>query len=254
MSTASASSARAPGWSVTGRCITWNSKGAEAAVDLRTPHLGIAIGPPGDAGGRDRVLGVDLGSAARLADHWLRGDDAIAVYEPDDPRRLRTTLAWRPAVPGTDGVIVAMHLTVSAQTSLLQSDSALAVVSDVASGGCLWGRHADSAAARTVAWQELPAGRLPPDDATCVLVRRASGTGAGTSLLMAVHPADARRIEIRRDADRCRLACWLFSTLLEKGVMLRGRVLAAVGRSSDDVRWAGELLAAQAVSDPPLSA
>jgi hypothetical protein len=71
-------------------------------------------------------------------------------------------------------------------------------------------------------------------------------------VLVAAHPGDARRLTIRRDGTRIVVECWLFSTALEKGVLLRSRVLAAVGSAADATRWAGDLAAKFAASPPML--
>jgi hypothetical protein len=88
-------------------------------------------------------------------------------------------------------------------------------------------------------------------EATCVLMRRDGPSG--TSVLVATHPGDARRMTVRRDGKRVVVECWLFSTALEKGVLLRSRVLAAVGPTADATRWAGNLAAKFAASPPMLT-
>ena len=72
-------------------------------------------------------------------------------------------------------------------------------------------------------------------------------------MLVAAHPGDARRMTVRRDGKRVVVECWLFSTELEKGVLLRSRVLAAVGPTADATRWAGDLAATFAASPPMLT-
>ena len=225
-------------WSLAGRTAT---AADGARLDLDAPGRGIVL-----ADGRDAVLGVDLRTACPVGDHWLRGADLIAVYEPVDARRLRATALWRPwpgpSVPGGS----AWELTLSAQTALVQSDSALAVACDVGCGDLRWSR--DPAG---TGWT----GGGPPHDATCLLLRRpAPADGPRTTVLLAVHPADARRIVVGQRDGRAAVACWLFSTALEKGVLMRGRVLAAVGPTDDDEAWAGRLVAAFAAEPPPLTA
>ena len=50
------------------------------------------------------------------------------------------------------------------------------------------------------------------------------------------------------------VACWLFSTVIEKGVLMSGRVLAAIGSATRDEAWADELCDAFAAAPPPLTA
>jgi hypothetical protein len=72
-------------------------------------------------------------------------------------------------------------------------------------------------------------------------------------VLVAVHPADVRRILVASAAGRVRVTCWLFTAAIEKGVLLKSRVLAAVGPAADTA-WADALVVDLAASPPPLSA
>jgi hypothetical protein len=121
----------------------------------------------------------------------------------------------------------------------------LAVVSEIDATNVLWGTCRDGA----MQWHADPSA-----NATCVLLGRSGATGSGnTSVLVAAHPGDARRMTVRRDGTRVVIECWLFSTALEKGVLLRSRVLAAVGPAADATRWAGDLAAKFAASPPMLT-
>jgi hypothetical protein len=229
-------------WLATGHRMTDAGSAFSAAVDLDQPRQGITLAGEG-ASSACSLLGLDLRSDHRLTDHWVRGDDVTAVYESADARHLRTTAMWRLHRP--DGATRAWELIASAQTSLLQSDSMLAVVSEIDATDILWGTCSDGA----VRWHAAES-----SDATCVLVRRdGTDTSAGTSVLVAAHPGDARRMTARRDGKRVVVECWLFSTALEKGVLLRSRVLAAVGPGIDATGWAGDLAARFAASPPMLT-
>ena len=187
-----------------------------------------------EADGVDHLLGVDLRAAGAPADDWVRGGDLTAVYEPDDARRLRATAMWRvrPAA------VAAWELVISAQTALLHADAALAGVSDVAGGDAHW-------AAADARWMPLDASRPLPDEAVAVLVRRTA-----TAVVVSVHPQDPRRIGVSRRDGRIRIECDIFSTALEKGVILRSRVVAAVGASRGAESWAGDVCRAFAASPP----
>jgi hypothetical protein len=213
-----------------------------AAVDLDQPRQGITLAGEGVAGS-DSLLGLDLRSECRLTDHWVRGDDVTAVYETADARHLRTTAMWR--LHASDAATRAWQLIASAQTSLLQSDAMLAVVSEIDATDILWGTCGDGA----VQWHADPS-----PEATCILLRRGGATDSdSTSVLVAAHPGDARRMTVRRDGQRIVVECWLFSTALEKGVLLRSRVLAAVGPAADATQWAADLAAKFAASPPMLT-
>lgn len=200
---------------------------ASARLDLDDPAAGIVMqtgAPEADA-----LLAVDLGALhntsgrVRLTDHWVRGADVAAVYEPVDPRRLRATAMWR-SHDGSPAGAAVWELVLSAQTSLVESDAALTVA-------CT-----------------LTGGVVPWDTAGALLVRR-----AGSSALVAVHPADARGMTVTAAEGRVRAECPLFSTTIEKGVLLRGRVLAAIGPVAGDVDWARAAVAVFAAAEPPLT-
>jgi hypothetical protein len=242
------------GWSAEHDRLIHRRDGLVATLDPHVPAVGLVVGVEAarDAVPADHLLGLDLGAACRAADQWLRATDLTAVYEPADARRLRATAMWRlhPAA----GPVAVWELIVSAQTSLLQSDPGLAVVADVAGDELLWSgglRPGGSAAAR--GWSAT-AGAVPSDDTSSILVRRkAIANRAASSFLIAVHPADAHRITVERHGGRIRVACRLFSDAIEKGVLLRGRVLAAVGPAAGDTAWADKVSGGFAVSPPPLT-
>ena len=210
---------------------------AGGQIDLASPAAGLAV-----ASG-DQILGLDLktaGGDARLIDPWVRGDDLIGVYEPLDPRRLLATALSR-SLPGAHN---AWELVVSAQTSLVESDSSVAVTCDLAAGDIAWGCSDPKPAANgvcSVVWTPLKGATCPPE-ATCLLVRRPTA-----ALLLAVYPCDIRRIVVAGRASRLTVNCWLFSAAIEKGVLLRSRVLAASGPAGDTT-WADALVTALAAS------
>jgi hypothetical protein len=241
-SQSTSASAATTTWLAAGHRMSDAGSVIPAAIDLDQPRQGITLARS-DAAGSDRLLGLDLRSDCRLTDHWLRGDDVTAVYESADARHLRTTAMWR--LHPSDSATRAWELIASAQTSLLQSDAVLAVVSEIDTTEVAWGTCTRGG----VQWHTDPS-----PEATCVLLRcsRADGS-AGTSVLVAAHPGDARRMTVRRESTRVVVECWLFSTSLEKGVLLRSRVLAAVGPTADATRWAGDLTATFAASPPMLT-
>jgi len=251
-------SAATAGWSLpgdrshsaeSGHSAESRLNGGVVAIDLDDPRRGISCPP-------DRLLGLELRSQPRLVEHWLRGGDVTAVYEPADARRLRATAMWRlcPAVAPTAGrepPVTGWELIVSAQTSLEESDSCLAVVSDVEAVEVLCGQAGDGRD-ESLHWMPEPSAAT-----TCVLLRRPAASAAGdagaTSVLVAVHPADLRRLRVRRQGGRVGVECWIFSSAVEKGVLLRGRVLAAVGPAGGDTDWAAAVSGQFSASPPFLS-
>ena len=205
-----------------------------ATLDLDAPRDGIRCGD-------DRLLGLDLRSPCGARDHWIRGRDVIAVYEPTDPRDLRATALWRPRPAGA---AAAWEVIVSATTGRERSDASLAVISDVAAADVLWG----VAEAGRFRWEAAD-----PGAALGVLLRRSAGGGVG-SVFIAGHPAETRRLAASRRADRAQVECWLFSAAAEKGVLFRSRVVAAVGPTDNDMNWAERLWNEFAAAPPMLTA
>jgi len=233
-------------WSLANHVASQRSRdaagGIAAELDLRRPDRGLATTTRD--GHRDHLLGVGVAAArahesAPLTDHWLRGSDLTAVYEPADPRQLRATAMWR--IHAARGDVACWEVVVSAQTSLLESDAALAVISDIEADEVRWSTPLPC-------WQPLDARTPLPDEATFILARR-----SGTSILIAMHPADRRRIDVRHAAGRARIECWLFPSAIEKGVLLRSRVMAAVGPRPRDEAWAAETASAFTASPPLLT-
>lgn len=201
-----------------------------AVIDLHAPRRGIVCGG-------DQLLGLDLRSRCTASDHWIRGGDVVAIYEPDDPRCLRATALWRNrSVSG----IAAWDLIVSATTSREESDTSLAVVSDVITAEIVWGRVNEDG----LRWDDAES-----PTAGCVLIRRPNP--AGGSVFLGVHPADSRSLLVRREGERVCVEGWLFSAAAEKGVLFRGRAVAALGPTADDTSWA-ERLWSEFVATPPM--
>jgi hypothetical protein len=237
-------STAAAGWSLAGTVAGSTGPGSTATLDLTVPSAGLA---PGGVDADLRLLGIDLRRPCPPVDQWIRGTDLIAVYEPEDARRLRATALWRPR--GAEAGVTAWELVLSAQTALVQSDSAIAVVSQAPAGEAAWGEPVRDG----WRWTAAAAGTPRPTSATCLLLRGGREPGPARSLLVAVHPDDVRQIDIDREAGLARVRCWLFSTAIEKGQLFRGRVLAAVGPRQDDEAWASRLASEFAAAPPPLT-
>lgn len=228
---ASSPPARPATWTRAGAVATVHAADAEARLDLAAPDAGLVVTAHDVV---DHLLGIDLHAAAGMpVDHWVRGGDLTAVYEPDDSRRLRATAMWR--VHRAE--VAAWELVISAQTALLHADAALALVSLVAGTDVRW-------AAADARWMPLDAPGPLPAQAVAVLVRRGA-----TAAVVAVHPQDPRHIVVTGGGP-VRIACGIFPAAIEKGVILRSRVLAAVGAAHGCESWAVDLCGAFAESPP----
>ena len=228
-------------WTLDGLRSQTRCAGLEVSLDLARPAAGLTITASTPPATVDHLLGLDLSANCPPSDHWLRGSDITAVYEPADPRQLRATAMWRQLA--CDATTAAWELIASAQTSLLDSDPAVSVVADIEAADVRWrGRS------QATGWAALaPTAQVPADAAVIMACRP-----AGTVVLIAPHPDDAARLDTVWQRGRLRLGCRLFTRQLEKGVLLRSRVLAACGPAAEGA-WAERLLADFAASPPPLS-
>jgi len=219
-------------WSLAGHHAS--AGGGEVRLDLDHPSAGL-VTPAAD-----HLLGIEFGVAGPPVDQWRRGPDITAVWESGDARALRATGLWRDLPAAGDGV-QAWELIASASTAHLHADSTLAVVCDL---------HADNVL--SASWEGARPTAFSPGHAPrrgIVLVRR----GGMPSVLVMLHPSDHQAVTLTHLDHRARIDCWLFPTGVEKGVLLRSRVLAALGPAEDDLRWSDALARAFAASPPDLA-
>jgi len=193
--------------------------------------------------------------AAEHVELYARGADLVATYRETPQRPFRTQVYYR-AMPETPGVIGGLELVVSVQTHLLESDPGLGVRSYVPWSTVSW--LLDPV---TAEFEPLPIEREPWD------ILRAGGPGC---LLFAgppefcyaemAHPADEPHssfsIEGRTIDDTnnlVELRHRLFSRSLEKGVILKARILSLFLVPDGARPTLAKCYADFAASDPPLT-
>jgi len=233
----------APAWSLAGRHATCLHGGLAAVLDLDALRTGLAVLQPG-ATAADHLLGVDLDAESRCVDAWCRGGDFTAVHETLDGGRLRATAMWRATPPWLDGTHGAWcrELVVSAQTPILETAPQIGVVADIA---------AERVA--PVAWA---AGHLEPASPGVEPHGFLITVPGDRAVLFLVHPLDARAATAAIVAGRARITATLFPSAVEKGVLLRSRVLAAIGparTATGPGSWAATIATAFATSEPVLT-
>lgn len=218
-------------------------RGPVAVHDPARPMEGVRVG---FASADGMLLGFEPPGAARLVDHWLRDGDATSVWEATGGDRLRTTAMWR--LCGSEPEVRCWEVVLSAQTAILSADARLAVTCHLPVGTAATVSFGSFAAER-VSWSRGPAPR-----ATAVLVAPATGDStAGSAVLVVGHPREADGTIVHRDARSLVAETRLFRDGLEKGVLLRGRVLAAIGPAATATGWATRLADAFAATPPVLS-
>jgi hypothetical protein len=168
--------------------------------------------------------------AACDVDYYVRGGDLIVTYAERPERAMRSQIYWRAATHEPRGAIAAVELQASVQTSLLDSCPRLATRTDVTASEAF--QLSDGEREEFVAIAP-PSERSKTDDRSrrphCYLFRLASGEYSYAEMVL---PANVPQSELtcRREGPnlRVQLAHQLFAERLEKGVILRARVLGVM--------------------------
>lgn len=230
-----------------------------AIVDLCAPERGLQrVTVAGKPVASRHHLGIELPATdAAGIDGYVRGRDLVAAYAPQGPWPFRTQVYWRVWTSQLSDV-AAIELVASMQTSLLDTQPRLFTTTHVAADEVL--RLVDPARERFVLLVPPAAGALPlePDDGCgCVLLRQAEGRASYAEM---VHPVDFVDSQLARAPvqDQPPATWWslrhrLFAAHLEKGVILRARVLAAWVERARDEELVPALYREFAASEPPLT-
>lgn len=252
----------APLWHVDASIAQLKLSRLSALVDLRQPHRGLHDVKVDGAWLRDaEMLGITLvphGAASTPpADCYVRVSDLVASYSDLPQAEMRTEAYWRSDANPAEPAVGLVELMISVQTNLLDSRPQLATRSQLYADEVL--ELVDAARGEFVSVPQLPLGqqhRLAADRPRCLLLRLA---GADLSYAEMVHPADPGHSEIRRIADEktvpghYELRHHLFAAGLEKGVILRARVLGVLLRRAGDQAAVRQHFQAFAATAPPLT-
>ena len=187
-----------------------------------------------------RPLGVELSAdkprdAQADVERYVRGGDLVVTYADRPAPAMRAQLYWRAGAHDRRGAIAAIELVVSVQTSLLDSFPALAVRTQLVASEAYQLVDSRGSFAAIVP----PGGDLALDDSPelpqCFLFRL---PGRQFSYAEMVHPADGRQSLwdgwLHGVDYRMLLRHELFAQRLEKGVILRARVLGVFLDRKDD--------------------
>jgi len=198
---------------------------------------------------------VEARHAPPDVDFYVRGGDLIATYAHRPERAMRAQIYWRAASRTGPRAIAAVELLVSVQTSLLDSCPKLATRSDVAAREVFQLTDPERAAFESVGPPSTRAALASQSGrSSCYLFRL---PGAKYSYAEMVNPADAQQSQLSVPLDegelRAHLAHELFAERLEKGVILRARVLGVLLDRDGDQAAAAEHYAAFLNEPPPLT-
>ena len=202
--------------------------------------------------GEEQLLGVEITPPlgqhrADRVEHFLRGGDLAATYvdqpQPEGARRFTGAAEKTQA-------IASFELLVSVQTNLLLSRPQLAAHSIVAAES-VW-RLDDLKRGAFVEITVESQDSNVASDSSGWLFR----LNSELSYAQLVHPADshATRCQRRRgESPRYELRHELFAERLEKGVILRARVLGVLLERVNDLAAAAQHFADFLAADPPLT-
>lgn len=239
--------------------LSVSTRSVRGQLDLHQPHRGIRLAD-GDAVAELLAVRLPPAPTESFVDGWVRGSEAVAIHEPRDSRRLRTTALWRLAAGPAE---LSLELVLSNQTSAVRSDGATAVdcrltAAEVIPGVCAGPQQEwlpAITAAGGVPLPPLPWRQLTDEAVLCLVFRRAV---AGRSLAVCVRRDEGQELCLRArplpgspQLAEFTLTTWFFPTLIEKGVLHRSRLAAALGSPADDLDWAATA-ARSLASQPPL--
>jgi hypothetical protein len=233
-----------------------------AIVDSRNPAGGLRdVHVDGRELAAFHPLGVALKAVERAeaqssVERYLRGGDLVATYADQPAAAMRTQIYWRAAAHERHRAIAAISLVVSVQTSLLDSHPALAARSQLVASEAYRLTDAERGTFASI----LPAvhDEVAADDVDdapqCYLFRL---PGRQYSYAEMVQPSDERHSHwegwLHGTDYRLQLQHELFPRWLEKGVILRARVLGVLLDRQDDKACAAAHWAAFLRDELPLT-
>jgi hypothetical protein len=254
----------------------------DEATQLQQP----ALGDP-----QLQILGVMLGDQrpqmTEHADVYVRGNDVVATYDEAPPQCLRAQIYWRYLPPEEfspqfpSNVLAGFDFILSLNTSLLDNNPQSHVSSSLSPGCTLLQLQRIGSGglnARAIAPVEAAVGKDPHsvsftsgnNNTGCFIARWELTPNRATrySYVEMVHPADFNRSVVTTSSMQSAASApstttsqtggssikhHLFQQRLEKGVILRARIRAAVVKRSADEPMAITAYERFAAAEPPLT-
>lgn len=225
-------------WSLTSSNIYRLNASLCASIDVRRPDCGLELLHRRHPTFRARALQLSRGPnreknwPLQLSECYVRGRDLVVSYLPVDAWPYAPQLYWTAGplddVPGVQG---SLSLLVSIQTHLLDSRPVLNTETmTFTPNTCLF--HRENADAPGCERLTGSTSRALPEGVTCVLNRF---TDSKVSYVEIMQSGDATRVAIEQADNSLSVTSWeLFAEFLEKGVIRRARIFAAlIDRHSD---------------------
>jgi hypothetical protein len=170
-----------------------------------------------------------------LAETYVRGNDLVASYKAADSWPFSPQLYWQAnLLRANDGVLASVSLLVSVQTHLLDTCPQIGVASQLPRGEAFLVSTSGSGSPR--AERIDPAQSIPSTNEDCCVVSRFPN--AAFSYVEIMPASDFQTVSLRREATGAALEWRLFAEFLEKGVIRRARVHAAILSRENDIEIA----------------
>jgi hypothetical protein len=232
-------------WQLDGTTARLFGASASATIELAHPEHGAAISLPENSAEPValQILGIETGKAntpsgGRL-DAYVRGADLVAIYEESPPAQIRTQCFWRIIEPNhfapqnASEVVVALDLILSVNTSLLENNPQSRVSSHILQTQERFELVRDeNKQLEFRAVKESSTHEAERSTGTGCFLYRCGSTEF--SFVQMVHPVDFNGAWVEAET----ISHQLFQQRLEKGVILRSRVRAAVLRRNHDLSTA----------------
>jgi hypothetical protein len=231
-------------WSLQGNLAELNCGNLSGRIDTARPHSGLRETALGHPHGVSSLLGVhrvaDSGSAGwplMLTDTYVRGRDLVASYTPSNDWPFSPQLYWR-AHPfqSIDGVLASMSLLVSVQTHLLDTCPRIGVATQLPRGELSLVSMHETGRPNV---DPIKQGQSisPSGEEHCVVARP---SGLPFSYVEIMPSSDFHEVVLRPESEHISFEWRLFADFLEKGVIRRARVLAAVLARENDIQVAAD--------------
>lgn len=256
-------------WQIQDHVARLTSERMSAEIDLLNPAGGATVASAGNVALTDVTLfRVGLPATthsgregASPVEFFSRGNDLIAIYSerPDHP--FRAQICWRLIASHHGGEsmnelrdVAALELILSIQTSLLDSDPAVEVETQLAARQASQLADTTSARFNDVPASTIATSRSPDTGAGCFRFPLAGGQ---LSYIEMIHPADFHRATLASRGAASPALCLahaLFPQRLEKGVILRSRLRGLFAPADVANSAVARSYKEFAASEPPLTA
>jgi hypothetical protein len=244
-------------WSLHGNRAELSCGILSARIDVARPQLGLYETRLQGSQGQAAILEVHRADKSQvaamaaghydaiewplpLAEAYVRGGDLVATYRAIDDWPFSPQLYWRSnSLAGVDGVLASVSLLVSVQTHLLDTCPQIGAASQLPQGALLVVSFSGNASPRVEPVERSRTVSASGEN-LCIVSRFRDRP---MSYVEIMPPGDFREIALRSDAVGNTIEWRLFAEFLEKGVIRRARVHAALISQENDLEIAAKCCA-----------